>query len=229
MKAINNVCRFAAMFFGLASLILFFTSFATIVTNGTEASFVAAQLAFGSKVEIADVTYDMAKSADILLCFWLTVAAFLSSIFAFKTKKLRYATSGISIVAAVYMLVIAISDPTNFIDKRPLENVTEIAYTPFVWILAVALIVFTLISIAYLLIDDYLEVLASNGEKLTIPKRIVRFFRDYKSEVKKIVWPGYKDVIKNTIIVLIMCLLVGILIWAVDFGLGQLLNLILGI
>jgi preprotein translocase subunit SecE len=79
-----------------------------------------------------------------------------------------------------------------------------------------------------LLIDDYIEVAESKGAKLTIPKRIVRFFRDYKSEVKKIVWPGYKDVIKNTVIVLIMCLIIGLLIWAVDFGLGQLVQLILG-
>ena len=91
------------------------------------------------------------------------------------------------------------------------------------------MVAFAILAVAYLLLDDYLEVLASKGEKLTIPKRIVRFFRDYKSEVKKIVWPGIKDVMKNTVIVLVMCLLVGALIWIVDFGLGELLSLILGV
>ncbi|MBQ8532710.1 MAG: preprotein translocase subunit SecE [Clostridia bacterium] len=94
--------------------------------------------------------------------------------------------------------------------------------------LVIALFLFVIASAAYLLIDDYIEVAASKGEKLTIPKRIIRFFKDYKSEVKKIVWPGLKEVIKNTVIVLIMCLLVGVLIWLIDFGLGQLLNLVLG-
>ncbi|MBR7132535.1 MAG: preprotein translocase subunit SecE [Clostridia bacterium] len=126
------------------------------------------------------------------------------------------------------MLVIALSDDWKFVDKRPLQNVSDIKLTPFVLIAALALVVFTILAVAYLLLDDYLEVAASKGAKLTIPKRVVRFIRDYKSEAKKIVWPGIKDVVKNTVIVLIMCLLAGILIWLVDFGLGQLLNLVLG-
>ena len=72
-----------------------------------------------------------------------------------------------------------------------------------------------------------IEVKESNGSKKTIMRRVILFFRDYKSEVKKIVWPGWKEVIKNTVIVLIMCLLIGVLIWLIDFGLGKLLELIL--
>ncbi|MBQ7725752.1 MAG: preprotein translocase subunit SecE [Clostridia bacterium] len=126
------------------------------------------------------------------------------------------------------MLVIALRNPYRFVDFRPLTDVTDITYSPFVLITAIALFAFTACAVAYLLIDDYLEVLASKGSKLTIFKRIRRFFRDYKSEVKKIVWPGWKDVVKNTVIVLIMCLLIGALIWIIDYGLGQLLTLILG-
>lgn len=228
MKAINNICRFLAAVLGLASLVLFFMDFAKIVTNGTEHSFVGAVLSFGSKVTVSGKEYDMAKSADILLCFWITAFAFITSIFSFKSKKLRYAAPGLGVIAAVYMFVIALSSPWSFVDTRPLTSVTEINYTPFVLLTAIALAAFTVVSLAYLLIDDYIEVLASKGEKLTILKRIGLFFRDYKSEAKKIVWPGFKDVVKNTIIVLIMCLLVGILIWLVDFGLSKLLDLIWG-
>ena len=92
-----------------------------------------------------------------------------------------------------------------------------------------ALFVLFALSLAYLLVDDYIEVLASKGEKRTIFRRVIQFFRDYKSEVKKIVWPGLKDVVKNTVIVLIMCLLLGIIIWGVDIGLGYLLDFILGV
>ena len=231
MKAVNKILRVLVMVFGLASVVLFFTKFATIAMGDVSKDFVGAQLGFGSEVTIDGAKYDMAKSADILLCFWLTAAAFLMSVFSFKSKKLRYAVPAIAIIDAVYMFVIALSNPVKFVDVRPLNyaDITGITYAPFVLILAIALVVFAILAVAYLLLDDYLEVLASKGEKLTIPKRIVRFFRDYKSEVKKIVWPGIKDVMKNTVIVLVMCLLVGALIWIVDFGLGELLSLILGV
>ena len=62
--------------------------------------------------------------------------------------------------------------------------------------------------------------------KLTIPKRIVKFLKDYKSEFKKIVWPNFRTVMKNTLIVFLMCAAVGLFIWLIDFGLDALLKLI---
>ncbi len=229
MKTLNKICQILAIVFGVASLVLFFTRFATIVSGGNEVNLVGAQLGFGSKVDVKGTVYDMAKSSDILFCFLLTALSAVLTIFSFKSKKLRYFAPGVGIISAVYMLVIALKDEALFVDKRPLPSVTSITYSPFVLITAIALFVFVAFAVAYLLIDDLLEVKASNGSKLTIPRRIIRFFRDYKSEVKKIVWPGWKEVIKNTVIVLIMCLLVGALIWLVDYGLGNLLNLIYGI
>ena len=92
--------------------------------------------------------------------------------------------------------------------------------------MAIALVLAAVFAIAYLFIDDYIEAKASNGK--TIWQKVVLFLRDNKSELKKIVWPSLHDVIKNTITVLVMCLVIGALIWVIDFGLGQLLNLILG-
>ncbi|MBR2448348.1 MAG: preprotein translocase subunit SecE [Clostridia bacterium] len=89
------------------------------------------------------------------------------------------------------------------------------------------MLLFAVFAIAYLFIDDYLEVKASKDKK-TIWRRFVLFLRDNKSEVKKIVWPNLRDVIKNTVTVLVMCLIIGALIWGIDFGLGKLLELILG-
>ena len=229
MKAVNNICRYAAIVFGLASLLLFFADFATVITSGGQATAVAAQYAFGSKIAIGETTFDLARSTHLQLCFWLTAASVVSSFLTIKYKKARFAASGLGIATSIYMLVVALSAPEKFIDFRPVTNITDITHTPFVWVLFGVLVGFTALSIAHLLIDDYLEVLASNGEKRTIWQHIVHFFRDYKSEVKKIVWPNYKDVAKNTFIVLIMCLLVGLLIWGVDFGLVKLLDLILGI
>lgn len=228
MKAINKISQILAIVFGLAALVLFFVPFATVTSAGNEVSFVAAQLGFGSKVTVAETVYDMAKSSDILFCFLLTAIAAVMSIFSFKSKSLRYVAPALGLISAVYMLVIALSSPWAFVDKRPLPNVSNIVYSNFVIVLAIVLFVFAAFAIAYLMIDDYLEAKASKGEKKTICQRVGLFFRDNKSEVKKIVWPSLRDVVKNTVIVLIMCLIVGILIWAVDFGLGRLLELILG-
>lgn len=231
MKAVNKLLYILTVVFGVASLVLFFTNFVNITLGSAEDSLVGAIIAFGGKTDVAGTEYNMAVSADILLCFILTAVSALMGGFSFKSKKLRYAVPAVGIIAGIYMLVIAISGAWQFVDTRPLaiDNISAMKFTPFVLITAIALLVFTAVSAAYLLVDDYLEVLASDGEKLTIPKRVIRFLKDYKSETKKIVWPGIKDVIKNTVIVLIICLLIGALIWLVDFGLGKLLGLILGV
>ncbi len=230
MKTLNKICQILAIVLALASLVLFFADFANITVAGEKISVIGAVLGFGGDVEVAGSEYAMAKSADIWLCFWLTAIGLVLSIATFKSKKCRYFSPAFGLGAGIYMLVIALSNAGKFVDIRPLDTlgVSAIEYAPFVLIAAIALLLFAVVGIAYLLIDDYIDVLASKGERLTIPKRIVRFLRDYKSEVKKIVWPGPRDIVKNTVIVLIMCLVIGAFIWLVDLGLGQLLKLILG-
>ncbi len=231
MKTVNRICQILSVILAVVSLVLFFTKFATVVAGGVPTDFVGAALGFGSKTEVAGVEYDMARSADILFCFWLTVIGLVMSAFSFKSKALRYAAPAVSLGTGIYMLVIALSSPWNFVDARPLSTtvgVTSIEYTSFVLLTAIALLLCAVAGAAYLLIDDYIEVMQSKGAKRTILKRVVHFFKDYKSEVKKIVWPGLKDVAKNTLIVIIMCLIVGAFIWLIDFGLGNLIELILG-
>jgi len=227
MKTLNKICWILSIVFGVGSLVLFFTDFAVLTVGKESVKAVAAELAFGSELEVGGKAVDIAKSANILFCFIITAIAAVLSIIGFKSKKIRYATPAVSGFAGIYMLVVALSGPHAFVDHRPL-NLTKLEYTPFVWILAGALIVSALISLAYLLIDDRIEVMASKGEKLSIPKRIVRFFRDYKSEIKKIVWPGWKDVAKNTLIVIAICVIIGLFVWVVDFGLAKAIELILG-
>ena len=91
------------------------------------------------------------------------------------------------------------------------------------WI-AICLLAAALFGVAHLLIDDKIAVSEGKGKKYTIPQRVVRFFKDYKSEAKKIVWPNRKTVTKNTLIVLAMCLIIGAFIWVLDFGLAKLLD-----
>jgi preprotein translocase subunit SecE len=153
------------------------------------------------------------------------------SIFSFKSKKVRYAAPAVGLGTGIYMLVMALSPATDFVDAQTLVrnfngNVT-IKYESSMLLCALAIVLFTVAAAAYLFIDDYIEVMQSKGAKRTILKRVIGFFKDYKSEVKKIVWPGIKDVVKNTGIVLVMCLIIGLFIFAIDKGLGELLKLIL--
>ena len=46
---------------------------------------------------------------------------------------------------------------------------------------------------------------------------IRRYFRELRSELKKVVWPTPKQVLKNTLIVLASVVIVGIFIWMFDF------------
>ncbi len=45
---------------------------------------------------------------------------------------------------------------------------------------------------------------------------MVRYFKDVKAEMKKVVWPSFAKVRQNTLIVLIYVFLVGIVIWLLD-------------
>ncbi len=229
MKTVNRICQILSIIFAAVSLVLFFTDFATIETLKGDTTMVGAALGFGAKTEIAGVEYDMARSADILFCFWLTVIGLVLSVFSFKSKKVRYTAPAVGLGTGIYMLVIALSNPLKFVDARPIAPTLgySVQYTSFVLFAAIALLLFAVAAAAYLLIDDYIEVIESKGTKRTIFKRVIAFFKDYKSEVKKIVWPGIKDVAKNTAIVLVMCLILCLFIFAIDKGLGELLKLIL--
>ena len=49
-------------------------------------------------------------------------------------------------------------------------------------------------------------------------KRIKKWFREMKSELKKVVWPTGKQVVNNVLITLACVLVVGIFIWVFDLG-----------
>ncbi|MDD6396039.1 MAG: preprotein translocase subunit SecE [Firmicutes bacterium] len=65
----------------------------------------------------------------------------------------------------------------------------------------------------------------SSKKSLNPIKSVGKFVREYKSEIKKISWPTVKDTTKNTAITLAAILVVGVFIWALDFGLSSLRDL----
>lgn len=68
--------------------------------------------------------------------------------------------------------------------------------------------------------------------KTPVPKKekksIVKYFKDARSEFKKVVWPSRKQVINNTIVVIVAMVVSGIAIWGVDSVFMLLIKLMLG-
>ena len=62
------------------------------------------------------------------------------------------------------------------------------------------------------------------------PNRVVKYFRDLKSELKKVVWPSKSTVIKNTSVALAVMAVAAIAIWGFDqiaqLGVKALINLV---
>ena len=58
--------------------------------------------------------------------------------------------------------------------------------------------------------------------------RVSKFFRDSKSELKKVVWPSKEDVKTNTIVVLVTVAIAAVVMIALDAIFGGILGLIIG-
>jgi len=54
-------------------------------------------------------------------------------------------------------------------------------------------------------------------KKPNVFARIKDWFIDMKAELKRVVWPSFAKVRQNTLIVLIFVLIVGAVIWVLDF------------
>ena len=61
-----------------------------------------------------------------------------------------------------------------------------------------------------------------------IGKKIAGFFKGIFTELKKVSWPTRKQVVNNTLSVLVFCLVIGAVIWLADFGFKALINAIFG-
>lgn len=51
--------------------------------------------------------------------------------------------------------------------------------------------------------------------------RILNYFKEVKGELKKVVWPSFKQVKNNTLIVIACVLIIGAFIWILDLGLTK--------
>lgn len=56
------------------------------------------------------------------------------------------------------------------------------------------------------------------------PNPVVKYFKDLRSEFKKVVWPSRKTVLNNTGAVLVSMIVSGLAIWGLDTGFAALLR-----
>lgn len=58
--------------------------------------------------------------------------------------------------------------------------------------------------------------------------RIGRFFRETKSELKKVVWPSKKQTKNNTLVVIVVILVSALVLISLDFAFGGIMGLLIG-
>lgn len=68
--------------------------------------------------------------------------------------------------------------------------------------------------------------MAEENTKVSLGGKIKKFFKDYKSEFKKISWPSLNDTTKKTVLVIVAIAIIGVSIFLVDTGLSKLVELL---
>lgn len=240
MKALSNICKVLTAVSAAATALFFFFDFFAIkgfysltginmIVNSTKTVESTQQVVTTYKSS----WYIVALILALVTAVFAILGLIKSKQGGFKFKSMKYATAGVGVLLAINMLVIFCSSYTSYLDVRTqpatditLSMVTRQPAAVFAFVAAMAAFVLSVVS---MFVTDYAEVLDSNGAKSPICTRVKNFFKDYKSEIKKIVWPSRSNVIKNVIIVLVMCVVIGAFIWILDWALAQLLSLILGI
>lgn len=54
------------------------------------------------------------------------------------------------------------------------------------------------------------------GKKLSFGQRVKKWFREMKSELKKVIWPTKKQTANNTAVALVMMIGAAVVIWGFD-------------
>ncbi len=67
------------------------------------------------------------------------------------------------------------------------------------------------------------------AEEKKVKKDYGKWFREMRSELKKVVWPSGKTTAKNTLTVLAVALVVGVCIWLFDGVAGLAVRTLLGL
>ena len=56
------------------------------------------------------------------------------------------------------------------------------------------------------------------GKEVKNKKEKKHFFKDFKAELKKVIWPTPKQLVNNTVAVVTIVLITGVIVFALDFA-----------
>ena len=65
--------------------------------------------------------------------------------------------------------------------------------------------------------------------KKKFTERIANWFRGMKSELKKVVWPTRKQLINNSLVVLVVVVACGVVLWAFDYVASSLVKILISL
>ncbi|AGI39963.1 preprotein translocase subunit SecE [Thermoclostridium stercorarium subsp. thermolacticum DSM 2910] len=63
-------------------------------------------------------------------------------------------------------------------------------------------------------------------KKPSVYKRFVKFVKEVRSELKKVIWPSRSQLINYTLTVIVICLILGVVVWLFDALFGFLYTLV---
>ncbi|HTP12184.1 MAG TPA: preprotein translocase subunit SecE [Bacteroidota bacterium] len=58
-------------------------------------------------------------------------------------------------------------------------------------------------------------------------EKIIAFFQDAVKEMEKVTWPTRDELMESTRVVIIVCLLIAVFTWVVDFAVSKVIQTIL--
>jgi len=67
----------------------------------------------------------------------------------------------------------------------------------------------------------------SGGPPVGVTRKVAVFFQEFKTEMKKVTWPGRKDTVASTAVVIVTVLVIVAFLGLVDFALGKVVQSIL--
>ena len=67
------------------------------------------------------------------------------------------------------------------------------------------------------------------GEEVSRTGKVKKWFKEMKSELKKVVWPTGKQTMNNTVIVIVCCIVVGLCIWLFDWLASSVISALLAL
>jgi len=64
------------------------------------------------------------------------------------------------------------------------------------------------------------------AEKAGLPKRVSRYLREVRQEIKKVTWPSKEEIISSTLVVLVTVAFFVLLIGSLDFVFAKLVRFV---